>query len=232
VAAPDTSHPLDGLGPNDLDRLLREDPSKLGCASIGAPNRGALFNGVQLQTTDYVEAVSPANAWGTSAGIAAIDRAARAVRAQLPGGPTLFVGDISAEHGGYLKPHRSHQSGLDADLGYFYVDESAWYAPATKDNLDRPRTWALVKALIAEGEVEYLFIDRTVQGWLREHAEKAGDDPAWLAQVFASDSNPEAMVRHTWGHRSHLHVRFADPIARETGRRLHPLLVRSGRLWR
>src|SRR4029450_8679153 len=35
----------------------------------------------------------------------------------------LLVGDLSREYGGPLAGHRSHQSGRDADVGFFVTDE-------------------------------------------------------------------------------------------------------------
>jgi penicillin-insensitive murein endopeptidase len=224
-------HPLSGLTPRDLELMLHQRPAQLGAASVGEPTRGALYNGVQLVSSDYLEVVSPANAWGTTATMMAIDHAAREVRRRFGAGPKLHLGDVSARNGGHLRPHRSHQSGVDADIGYFYSDGSLWYAQATADNLDRARTWLAVKTLIDHGDVEYMFIDGSIQLLLREHAERSGEDPLLLDDLFASDARPGAPIRHTWGHRNHFHVRFADPIARETGRRLHDLLRRTGRLW-
>lgn len=231
VIAEPAAHPLRAVSARELERLLREEPQRLGSASVGEPTRGALFNGAQLTSSDYLEVVSPANAWGTASTVAAIDRAALEVRRRFGKGPPLHVGDVSCKRGGHLKPHRSHQSGLDADLGYFYSDGSLWYAPATVANLDRARTWHLMKALIDHGDVDYIFVDRSIQTLLAEHARQLGEDPQLLDALLSSHDRPAAVIRHTWGHTSHFHVRFADGVARETGRRLHDLLRRTGKMW-
>ncbi len=47
----------------------------------------------------------------------AADRVARKHR-----GSVLFVGDMSAKKGGYLPGHNSHQSGRDADVGFYVMN--------------------------------------------------------------------------------------------------------------
>jgi len=110
----------------------------------------------------------------------------------------------------------------------YYTTGQTWYVPATAQNLDAVRTWSLVKALLSGGDVEYLFMDRSVQTLLREHAEAAGDDPEWLQRLFRSRVQRDALVRHTWGHRTHFHVRFHSPRACATARHLYPRLKANG----
>ena len=208
-------HPLASLRPAQLDKLLRTSPERLGSASVGAPNRGSLLNGVALEPSPFWSVVRPERSWATAETAASIARAVQVVQRRFSGTPTLYIGDISRKRGGYLRPHRSHQSGRDADIGYYYRDGAAWYRRATAENLDCQRTWALVEALIEGGDVEYIFIDGSVQSLLREHARASGEDPAWLNVVFG---NPRtAIVRHASGHRTHLHVRFHNDVAERTG---------------
>jgi len=225
-------HPLAELSDADLVELIEADPKKLGTASVGEPNRGQLWGGVQAESNELWEVVDPDRSWATPAALAGLARAIRAVHAEFPGTPRLHLGDLSRERGGTLRPHRSHQSGLDADVSYYYVTEQKWYQKATKQNLDRPRTWALVRALTSDPSVEYVFVDITVQRMLRAHAESSGEPGQRLDALFGGlKRRTEAPIRHTWGHHTHLHVRFRDPVARETARRLYPLL-RARRLVR
>ena len=220
--------PLAGFSTAKLDQMLRTRPHVLGSASIGEPHRGGLFNGQQLAPSAKWHVVDPDRSWATSETIGAIARSIELVHQLHPGSPKLCIGDMSRRRGGYLRPHRSHQSGRDADLGYYYTAGQAWYVPATTQNLDSMRTWTLVKALLSSGEVEYLFMDHSIQALLRTHAEAAGDDPEWLQQLFRSRLHRDAPVRHSWGHRTHFHVRFHSPLARATARHLHPRLRANG----
>ncbi len=225
IAIVPTPHPLAPLSDTELAALLDEDPRRLGTASFGAPNRGQLFNAVQAETNELWKVVDPDRSWATPATLAGLRRALAAVHAEFPETPPLHLGDLSREKGGWLRPHRSHQSGLDADVSYFYTTEQKWYVKATAENLDRARSWALVRNLVADPTVEYIFIDVQVQELLREHAERQGESPEWLDSVFGGmERRTEAPIRHTWGHRTHLHVRFADPLAWETARRIYPAL--------
>src|SRR5437764_593142 len=81
--------------------------------------------------------------------------------------------------------HASHQSGRDADLGYYYKPGyQAWYQPASVYTMDRARSWAFVRALVTETDVEAIFIDMRVQRLLYEYALSAGEDRAWLDGLF------------------------------------------------
>jgi penicillin-insensitive murein endopeptidase len=168
--------------------------------------------------------------FGTVETVRSLRSAAAELERLLPGGPPLLVGDLSRARGGYLRPHRSHQLGLDADLGYFYRAPGKWYTKANAENLDRERTWTFLKVLISGGNIEYVFMDRSVQMLLREHAAASGEDPMWLESLFESPKRKDTLFRHTWGHATHFHVRFLDPRAEESGRRLQARLRRNGKI--
>ena len=217
------------LSPAELELLVRKQPEELGSVSYGKPTRGGLFNGEQLEPSGLLVPRSPQNAWGTAETLRSLERAVEMVHLQFPDTAPLYVGDISKRRGGYLRPHRSHQSGRDVDLGFYYVGVPRWYVKATEKNLDFPRTWALIKALLSETDVEYIFLDRSVQAWLRRYAEET-EAPSWLDSVFESPANPLGIIRHTRGHDDHLHVRFHDVVAEEAARHAYAVLARLGRL--
>lgn len=216
-------HPLDGLSVAELAKLARYSPERLGCATIGRPNRGRLLNGVALLPSERLHVIDSKTSFGTVETVQSIEQAVEEVWRRFPGSPSLAIGDLSRSRGGYLRPHRSHQSGLDADLGYYYHGEQRWYTKATSSNLDRARTWALVKALVGRGNVEYLFIDREIQALLREYAASVGEPEEFLAELFETPKRRNTLVRHVPRHRTHLHVRFVDPLAEKTARRLQPV---------
>lgn len=222
-------HLLDALSPQEIDSLLLHAPERLGSATIGRPNRGRLFNGVRLEPSVGIRIVDAASSFGTRATVHAIQAAIAEVQRQFPGSPLLPVGDLSRKGGGYLRPHRSHQTGVDVDIGYYYQGSQGWYTPANAQNLDRARTWALLKAFVAHGNVEYIFMDRSIQALLREFAEKAQESPTLLEALFQTRNRPNTLVRHERRHVTHLHVRFVDPSAEAAGRRLSPRLRRLGR---
>jgi murein endopeptidase len=216
---------LDIPPPIELARMIRERPAELGSASIGSPTNGRLWGGVQLRPSEGIEP-SGDYLWGTEAVVHSIERAVQQVRRCFADTPKLFVGDISRQYGGWLKPHRSHQAGIDADVGYYYLSGSAWFEAATASTLDRARTWALIRALIDGGNVESMFIDRSVQRLLREYAEHLEEgDAVRLDDMFESAKRRhDVVIHHAPGHTGHFHVRFRDPVAAALGVRVAPMV--------
>lgn len=223
-------HPLKGTPKDEIARLVRTDLASLGSMSFGTATRGGLLNAVHFPEDERWVLVDPENAWGTTETVEYLRTAIEAVHRQFPNGHPVFVGDISSKRGGYLRPHLSHQSGKDVDVGYFYTREPKWYARARATNLDRPRTWAFVRALITRTDVHYIFIDRRIQRVLRSYAESIGEDPGWLASIFEGTRSEPAIIRHEPGHDTHLHVRFYNPIADETARRCYAALLAHRKL--
>jgi murein endopeptidase len=209
----------------ELLRLVKEEPQALGSASIGSPTRGSLWGGVEMKDSEGIQRTG-AYGWGTEMVVRSIERAVREVRRCHPGSPRLYVGDIARERGGWLRPHRSHQSGLDADIGYYYRTAAIWYQRATAENLDVARTWTLIRALIEGGNVEMIFMDLSVQQVLRAYLEALPERERPPADLFESPTRKGAIIRHTWGHATHFHVRFTDPAAVKLGQRLQGLLPR------
>jgi len=223
---PPPRHPLADVEPDELERLLLEQPEALGSVSIGSPDHGALFNGVQLEASELFDPVDKENAWATEETRDYLTAAVARVHERFEQTPRLYLGHISAQGGRWLSPHKSHQSGRDADIGFFYKSGERWYRRATANNLDLPRTWTLVRALITETDVEMILMDHSISSLLREHALALGEDRTWLNWIFRGGSGQQALIRHERGHATHLHVRFYNPIAQESARLLYPLLVK------
>jgi murein endopeptidase len=218
------------MSDESLQQLIQEDPALLGSLSIGRPGSAVLVNAVSLPSSPQWQAAPNAETWGTAETIEAIRIAVDTVCALFPETPALTIGDISAPNGGRLKRHESHQGGRDVDFGFYFKEgKGAWFAPGTAGNLDLPRNWALVRALVARTDVEMIFLDRRIQKALYDYALKLGEERAFLDQVFqVGHGFRDAVVKHLSGHRTHYHVRFYSPVAQELGRRVHPLLVEAG----
>jgi murein endopeptidase len=227
---PLAAHPLLGKGNDEIERMVQSDLASLGSMSFGTATRGGLLNAVYLPRDARLIPVDPSHAWGTAETIQYLLTAVDAVHAEFPDSHPLFIGDLSRKSGGYLQPHLSHQSGKDVDVSYFYTRDAKWYARVTAANLDRMRTWGLLRALISRTDVQFVFIDRRVQRLLRSYAEAIGEDRAWLESVFDGIPGEPAIIRHEPGHDTHLHVRFYNPIAEETARRCYRALVEHKKL--
>jgi penicillin-insensitive murein endopeptidase len=216
------------LTDQEIEERFRRDPGSLGSMSVGKPSAGALVNGVPMPAGEGWQVIEPGGAWGTQETIDSLVRCIDAVRKEFPEAPKLYIGHISKKSGGYLSPHKSHQSGRDVDIGYYMKSDRRWFARAHKDNLDLPKTWALVKAAITETDVEMLFIDASIQKLLVDHASQNGESESWLDEIFqVRGKNPQPVVRHAKGHATHLHIRFYNPVAQEMARRAHPVIVRE-----
>jgi penicillin-insensitive murein endopeptidase len=198
--------------------------------SIGSPGSAILFNGVSLPADPRWCTAPGAEPWGTTETIEAITAAVATVGELFADTPPITIGDISAIAGGRLKRHESHQGGRDVDFGFYYQPgKGAWYTPGTARNLDLPRNWAFVRALLARTDVERVFLDSRIQKLLYKHALDIGEDQAWLDRVFQfARGARDAIVQHLPKHRTHFHVRFYNPVAQELGRRAHPVLVQLG----
>jgi penicillin-insensitive murein endopeptidase len=170
----------------------------------------------------------PDEAWATDETISYIVSAIESVQARYPGSPRLVIGDLSNPSGGRLNRHKSHQTGRDVDMGFFYRrGEVDGFLTARKKDLDLPRTWALVRALVTETDVERIFVDRSLISVLYAHAVEEGEDRGWLSDIFGR-SGDKGIIQHEKRHKDHLHVRFFNPRAQEQGRVVYPVLVETG----
>lgn len=228
-AARDDDSPASLLTLDDEELLKRieTDPGSLGSLSIGRPGSGRLFNAVAMPADPHWTIAANAAAWATTETIEAIQTAVDTVHELFPETPPLYIGDMSDREGGRLKRHQSHQSGRDADLGfYFTTGQGTWFAPGTAKNLDLARNWALVRALVVRTDVETIFLDTRIQKQLYKYALSIAEDQEWLDRVFGFvRGSRDAIIKHVTGHKTHYHVRFFNPVAQELGRRAQPLLV-------
>ena len=238
-AAPATDHLAPGpSAPGEAEDLplkteallvaAQRDPTALGPLSIGTPDAGLLLNPMPFPEGPFWAVRDPREAWGTDETVGYVVTAIEAVEARYPGSPRLVIGDLSNPKGGRINRHRSHQTGRDADLGFYYCrGEVDTFLTARKKDLDLPRIWALVRALVTETDVDRIFVDRSLISILYAHAVAEGEDRAWLNDVFGR-SGGKGIIQHERRHKNHFHVRFYNPRAQEHGRIVYPVLVETG----
>ena len=198
---------------DDLDGL-DDGPSE----SIGQPWAGRLMNGDALPRGEGYRIRRPKRAYGATHVVGHLRRVIAEVRAFYPELHTLAIGDLSAQGGGKIGDHHSHQSGLDVDIGfYFHVVPEGYpdrFALANAD-LDLQANWALVTAFARtaplDSGVQFIFLDYEVQKRLYDFARKRGTPEDDLAAIFQYPRGKDALVgivRHWPHHADHLHVRF------------------------
>jgi penicillin-insensitive murein DD-endopeptidase len=210
-----------------------EAPESLSC---GAANRGALAGARPLPDAGFGYVTpEPWRArglrYGTDELIGLLERAASRV-AREHGGALLAVADLSAEQGGPVPRHASHQSGRDADLIYYAIDaagdpfqpdhhmpmfgpdgralsaDSPVPAPRIAERFfDLRRNWSLAVALVSDPEVQVtrIFVSTRVRDWLLAYGRAAG------APLDAYEAVQAVLytARDAASHQDHLHVRIA-----------------------
>lgn len=193
---------------------LRTDHQQVRSASVGTPQSGRLSRGIQLQDRPGYSVKNPARAFGTQSSVAAINEAFTDLSLHYPEVSTVSIGDLSFATGGRMTPHVSHQSGRDADIGYFMIhqsDEAAdRFVVTTPENLDVAMTWYLFKRFIDQGTVQYIFMDYSLQEQLYFYLQRRGASEEelsfWLQ--YPDEGASRGIIRDARGHDDHFHIRF------------------------
>lgn len=191
-------------------------------ASLGFANSGRLQHAARLEEDDALRYL-PGRLLhhGTDELVAALHRAARTVYRRHH--VQLTVGDLSAPGGGPVGHHASHQSGRDADVG-FYVTRAGQPAVLTDYvsfrgdgtpflggplRFDAARNWALIEALLDDPaiQIEHVFVSSALRGLLLQFARSHGADEAMIERAASTLHQPPRGSPHT----NHFHVRIACP---------------------
>ena len=214
---------------DDLEKISQMprtvSPSDLEAApsvSVGYPNRGLLRFGQRINDhKDFtVKVGSQDSRHGTGELVRLIERAAHEVAFRYPRS-RLTVGDLSRPAGGRFRPHVSHQSGRDVDLGFYLLDRRS--TPVNVHlfvrlnnkamgiqwgnlyKFDAARNWALIESLLSHSttDVQHIFVANAIKRRLLQQAVKEGANPEVLMRARRVITQP----RHGAPHRSHFHVR-------------------------
>lgn len=181
--------------------------------SYGAASGGRLFNGVALKSTEGLDVRSVSHAYGTERVVRLLRTAAADVQTRWPNSPPLVVGHLSYRKGGPMSPHKSHQSGRDADISYYYRGNvrTENFFEMTQQTFDARKNWHLFKALIDSGQVEFIFVSYYLQEPLYEYAKSIGYTDEQLEEILQyprSKYESAGIIRHATGHDDHFHIRF------------------------
>ncbi|AKT36543.1 penicillin-insensitive murein endopeptidase [Chondromyces crocatus] len=199
------------------------DKKPKGSMSLGAPNRGQLQGGQRLRSTRHLEVRPGARTWGVPQLVQALQRAATSVNKKF-GHSVLLVGDLSKQGGGELDGHRSHQTGRDADLGFYATNsrgkpiqlkrfvafDGAGESRGTPSwaRFDDARNWALVQALLEDRNVNirYLIVSSGLRTRLLAHAARKKVPKELLDRALATLISPKDS-----SHDDHFHIRIGCP---------------------
>lgn len=190
--------------------IYRHNPD-VPARSVGAANRGHFVEGMPMITDDAWVVRNPARAWATPQSVRRLVAGMRHVARRYPGASTMMIGDMSRFGGGRMRPHRSHQSGRDADVTYYALgaNGAAQFWDARSSQFDAARTWSLFRYWLKRDWVEFIFVDRAIQRMLADYAYSVGEDPDFVRRVIEVEgAGKRSIIRDSPGHDHHFHVRF------------------------
>lgn len=187
-----------------------------GSASLGAPSNGSLSGGRAFPDLGPGWVRKGSRPWGTDETVLLLAWAITEVGLNYPGTASLVIGDLSQDGGGRVPPHRSHRSGRDVDVGLYAADNEPvrGFKRLALDGIDYDKTWFLIERLLVTNEIQYVFVDYSIQQGLFEAGLDAGWDDATLEGLFEyprGAGTGSAAIRHVRGHDDHLHIRFRCP---------------------
>ena len=185
--------------------------------SIGAPGKGRLKNGVEMPLKGVgFRRINHKRKYGADQTVALVKFVAARVAEEYPGTRPMLVGALSKEGGGRVRPHKSHQNGLDVDIAYFEKGNPKrkhYKARVRASEIDYPKTWFMLETMLLTGKVNYMFIDKPLHKGLRKAASDAGWPDDAIEGIFGDEDNKGRgrIIRHYPGHSYHVHVRFTCP---------------------
>ncbi len=209
----------------ELPEKYRKSPYALMSLSVGLPNAGWQLRAKKLSASPqlWIQDKSRPYTYGHPSLVLMLHRTAKQIARQSPGS-VLLVGDLSREYGGPLSGHKSHQSGRDADVGFFVTDAKGRpqnarrlltfdAAGRARDGsglrFDDYRNWLLVQLWLKDhrAQLEHVFVASHLRRRLLDFARAR---PAFRRYV---DAAAQFLRQPTNGlpHDDHFHVRIACP---------------------
>jgi penicillin-insensitive murein endopeptidase len=215
-------------------------PPGMRSRSVRFPWDGRLLRGMRLPESNYVRYVpeyAPAgHFFGTWELVQLLERAARRVAFRFPGS-RLPMGEISHQSGGDIGGHHSHESGRDADIGFYMTTadgrpyeglafanfdaQGRGMAPNEGLRFDDARNWELISKLISDGDArpQYIFVARTIKQRLLREAERRRVPMSVIERAASVMVEPS----HGHPHRNHFHLRvYCAPADRPSCKDVGP----------
>lgn len=208
-------HPAETPVQKDTKGRLR-----LSNQAVGSPDQGHLRNASFLKT--HIESYnladkiviansSPKNYYGTQEMMEVLEAIGEKVNTLQRN--KIFISRISAKSGGKLPPSKSHQNGMDVDIGYFTTQGKVQFPiVASSGSLKRSdfsvaKTLEVFKFLMTQqvSPVDRLFVDQAIIHNLCQEAKSSGkfkgSEKAAYAKLFEN-------IQHVEGHGNHFHLRL------------------------
>jgi len=210
---------------HDLPRRFLGAPFSLMSLTVGYPNDGFQLRAKKLKNSDNlkVKDSSKDNIFAHPALVLMLERSAREV-GRTEKGSLMMVGDLSRRDGGPLAGHVSHQSGRDADVGFYLRDAAG--RPVVREHFmpfepngrsrwesgvyfDDYRNWLLLRSWVSDSRagLVHIFVSAGLRWRLIEYGRK---DPRFARYV----DDVALLLKQPAGrsvHDDHFHVRIACP---------------------
>lgn len=209
----------------ELPPRFMGSPFSLMSLTVGYPNAGYQLRAKKLKTSDSLKVKdnSRDNTYAHPALILMLEHSARDV-ARVEKGSLLMVGDLSSRDGGPLTGHVSHQSGRDADIGFYLRDaqgrpvvrehftpfdpngKSRWEAGVYFDDY---RNWLLLRSWVTDRRagLVHIFVSSGLRWRLIEYGRKDPRFARYVDDVAVLLKQPAGRSPHD----DHFHVRIACP---------------------
>jgi penicillin-insensitive murein endopeptidase len=209
----------------ELPKRFQTAPFSLMSLTVGYPNEGYQLRARKLKDNAVlrIKDSSRDNSYAHPALVLMLERSAREVAKAAPGS-VMTVGDLSSEGGGPLAGHVSHQSGRDADVGFFMKEASG--KPALREHFtpfdpngraryeaglffDDYRNWVLLRAWVTDKRTApvHIFVSQGLRARLLEFGRKDPNFSRYVDELAVLLKQPEGRSPHD----DHFHVRIACP---------------------
>ncbi len=210
---------------DDPLEILTKEMGQSGVQAIGHPFDGFLVRGkpVLAKATDGIRIRRPDRCvnFGTDQMVALLEWLGREVRQKYPGPEyarlQLLVGDVSAPRGrgikgkGGKRGHRSHQTGLDVDLGFLDLHENRASSQEFIPRFDVEPNWWVLKKVFSNPYA-------CVRMILLDHGHERKIERALAAIRKKDETHPDLAlwdkvkkyIKHAPRHRNHFHIRVEN----------------------
>lgn len=193
---------------------------RLSNQAVGSPDQGRLRNASFLKThiesynlTDKVVIAnpSPKNYYGTQEMMEILEAIGEKINTIQKN--KIFISRISAKSGGRLPPSKSHQNGMDVDIGYFTAQGKVQFPIVAssgvmkKSDFSSAKTLEIFKFLMTQqvSPVDRLFVDQAIINNLCREAKNSGkfkgSEKTAYMKLFEN-------MQHVDGHGNHFHLRL------------------------
>jgi hypothetical protein len=202
--------------------------------AVGKQSAGSLVSGVKLPDRSYFnknwQSSNNDEQYGTIELVNTLELTACYMNLMFESTP-LKVHDLSVQNGGKLNPHKSHQNGLDVDVGFYLYEGTSNYVNVWKEMCDREgegkncyaagtgkynvdlqflhpdsltTNWWFIKTLINVYDVRAIAFDQVLQDVLETHVRDVlGEGEAW--------DRHKPLFANWPGHHDHYHIRLKCP---------------------